>query len=249
MDGLTTLSSNAGRPGQANSDIVEASTIGAPSQEQGATYTRGGLTKAWVQRAKQLSTSDEAVNELRALARPRFAKRTADLRGLSPDDGACEATAQLIEADAVLEHVYVEGKILSNAAASSLARALTHSNSCVKVLSMRATSVSDEGARAIADALPSCKSIEVIDLSKSCVGSGGANALAEGAKQMDHGLTKLSLYGNDLDGECAECLADAAARGAIETIDVRQNIRMGPEAFEVLSVARGSAHRPSIWFF
>lgn len=249
MEGLTTLSSDAGRPGQAASWTLESSqTLKSPTGPD-ATYTRGGLTVAWAQRAKQLTRSDDCITELRQVARPRWAKRVADFRGLAPDDGAVEALAQLIEHGAAVEEIYVEGKDLTDSAAKSLARCL-RSGPSIRLLSARTTSIGCDGAKELAQAMKETDSevLAIVDLSRSEIGDSGAEALADALKSRSRRLKKLSLEGCQLTDEGTPCIANAASEGAVRTVDARHNIRVSPSGHACLYDARNSVHRPSIWF-
>eukprot|EP00962_Isochrysis_galbana_P048071 scaffold19931_cov100-Isochrysis_galbana.AAC.1 len=99
----------------------------------------------------------------------------------------------------------------------------------LRVLSLGCYSMGDEGARALAGALPSATALKELYLNNNSIGDEGARALA-GALPRATALEELGLYNNSIGAEGARGLAGALPRAtALKELRLENN-SIGDEA-------------------
>eukprot|EP00962_Isochrysis_galbana_P025283 scaffold7764_cov94-Isochrysis_galbana.AAC.1 len=110
----------------------------------------------------------------------------------------------------------------------------------LRVLSLGENSIGDEGARALAGALPRATALKELDLYNNSIGAEGARALA-GALPSATALEKLYLNSNSIGDEGARALAVALPSAtALKELNLENN-SIGDEGARALAVALPSA--------
>jgi Ran GTPase-activating protein (RanGAP) involved in mRNA processing and transport len=128
---------------------------------------------------------------------------------LSWGDAEAKAVAAVLAAGAApkLEKLYLAGNSIGDEGARALAGALP-SATALKVLNLESNSIGDEGARALVEALPSAMVLERLCLLFNKIGNERARTLA-GALQNATVLKDLYLSGNLIGDGGARALAEA----------------------------------------
>ncbi|CAK0846032.1 unnamed protein product, partial [Prorocentrum cordatum] len=152
----------------------------------------------------------EAVKALfRRMSRAQLGGVTIlDFDGMPPPTPAQVAgLAGCLRLCARLEELDLNKCNIGDDGAQALAKALP-SMGALQVLGLASNGIGDDGAQALAKALPSMPGLQYLDLSSNGIGDDGAQALAKALPSM-RGLRQLLLNGNGIGDDGAQALAKA----------------------------------------
>ena len=99
---------------------------------------------------------------------------------------------------------------------------LNHNLGCLQALKLCSTSIDNDGAKALANALKTCTDLISLDLSNNEIGRDGAEALADALSPCTS-LTSLNLSGNSIGDSGAKAFADILKKLSLHKLDISGN--------------------------
>ena len=106
--------------------------------------------------------------------------------------------------------------------AKALAEGLQHCSS-LQTLYLGGNSISDDGAKALAEGLQHCSSLQTLYLERNSIGDDGAKALAEGLQHCSS-LQTLNLWVNSIGDDGAKALAEGLQHcSSLQTLHLERN--------------------------
>ena len=131
---------------------------------------------------------------------------------------------------------------LGDDGAKALAEGLQHCSS-LQTLELAENSIGEDGAKALADGLQHCSSLQTLELAGNSIGEDGAKALAEGLQHCSS-LQTLNLEGNNIGDDGAKALAEGLQHcSSLQTLNLAVN-SIGEDGAKAL--AEGLQHCSSL---
>ena len=141
-----------------------------------------------------------------------------------------------------VEALAFKGSNLGVDGAKALAEGLQHCSS-LQTLNLWENSIGDDGAKALAEGLQHCSSLQTLDLMNNSIGDDGAKALAEGLQHCSS-LQTLNLWVNSIGADGAKALAEGLQHcSSLQTLDLAEN-SIGEDGAKAL--AEGLQHCSSL---
>ena len=131
---------------------------------------------------------------------------------------------------------------LGDDGAKALAEGLQHCSS-LQTLNLEANNIGKDGAKALAEGLQHCSSLQTLDLQRNSIGEDGAKALAEGLQHCSS-LETLKLQHNSIGDDGAKALAEGLQHcNSLQTLHLEKN-GIGDDGAKAL--AEGLQHCSSL---
>ena len=132
---------------------------------------------------------------------------------------------------------------ITNTDLTAICYILENATRHVETLTLHWSNLGDDGAKALAEGLQHCSSLQTLDLRRNSIGVDGAKALAEGLQHCSS-LQTLDLRRNSIGADGAKALAEGLQHcSSLQDLDLARN-RIGDDGAKAL--AEGMQHCSSL---
>ena len=119
--------------------------------------------------------------------------------------------------------LYFEEDFITHTDIRAIHFVLENATCCVETLKFLCSYLGDDGAKALAEGLQYCNSLQILALGWNSIGADGAKALAEGLQHCSS-LQRLELRGNSIGEDGANALAEGLQHcNSLQTLDLANN--------------------------